>query len=606
MPIRIGQILMGRYRVEEFIASGGMGAVYRVYDQVRNVPLAMKVLHSEIADDPDMFRHFQREAALLKALEHPNIVPFYGLFQDEGYVFLLEAFIDGLTLKEILQQRRPQPLTISEALTILRPICAGLGYAHSQSPKKIIHCDIKPGNIMVDASGTVYLMDFGIARYADSTITTFATAGTPAYMAPEQILGQSASPETDLYGLGAVLYELVTAQRPFQKFEKSDGSGISGSAAERIRGAQLHEQPSNPSQLNPGLPPELSRVLLKALSKDPHYRYSSTAEFLQAVCFAVSMAPNQIPERLLKPGEKSPFPIPSSPTPLSPIPPAQLKKASEPRISLPVVFFAFVGFIVVSFFIYVLIPNEKDGVKDPSVTPRPSATLLAGLRPTLPVSASPTAPPPIITTAPLNTPLVRVSPSPWGYASPVPAAYFPLGSGCGSSHLKVGDSAFLAKQASGLSVLGTASVNSTEVVDQLKTGDVVIIQDGPVCSNGQVMWNVQTPANKSGWVSEGDSQSYQLLWIRTSTPCANALPSRLKAGDWAYTIPEPAVTTRVRSEPGIDFPIVTEVDPGTKMKIISGPNCANQYVWWRVEVDGISGWMTEGIDYYFLAPLPYG
>jgi len=209
----IGQILLNQYRVDSFVASGSMGAVYQVFDLKRNVPLAMKVLHAELAKDPSVFKRFQREARALQKLAHPNILPFYGVHQAQGFTFLLVRYIDGKTLKEILRSRNHQPLTVGEAMTYLKALCSALGYAHAH---KVVHCDVKPGNIMVERGGTVYLTDFGIARHAESTVTTLASLGTAAYMAPEQIRGEAVSAATDIYALGVLLFELLVGHRPFR------------------------------------------------------------------------------------------------------------------------------------------------------------------------------------------------------------------------------------------------------------------------------------------------------------------------------------------------------------------------------------------------------
>ncbi len=211
----VGKVLLRRYRVDTFVATGGMGAVYKVWDVQRNVPLAMKVLSSDLVDDPAGFRSFQREAEALKALSHPNIVTFYGLEQADDFLFLIEDFIEGPTLKEILTKRKVLPLT--EALAILQALCAALGYAHS---KQMIYCDVKPGNVMIDRGGRVCLTDFGIVRQMDLTVTsTFSGAGTPGYMAPEQVQGLMVHAQTDIYALGILLFEMLTGQRPFRGTE---------------------------------------------------------------------------------------------------------------------------------------------------------------------------------------------------------------------------------------------------------------------------------------------------------------------------------------------------------------------------------------------------
>ena len=238
----IGRILLSQYRVDAFIGAGGMSTVYKAWDLKRSVYLAMKVLHADLADDPSVLKLFQREARALEKLAHPNIVPFYGLREDQGFYFLLERYVDGPSLKEILRQRQGQPLSIQETLSFLKAVCAALGYAHVNG---VVHCDVKPGNVMVDRGGTVYLTDFGVARHAESTTTTLATAGTPAYMAPEQILGEAVSPETDVYALGIVLYEMLTGRRPFLGDER-DSQVLGSSTGERVRYAQMNLPPENP------------------------------------------------------------------------------------------------------------------------------------------------------------------------------------------------------------------------------------------------------------------------------------------------------------------------------------------------------------------------
>ncbi len=213
----IGQTILNKYRVDEFIDSGGMGAVYKVWDQVRNVFLAMKVLHDDYVDDPVILKSFKREANALKKLAHPNIVPFYGVEIVNEFAFLLAQFIDGPSLKTILRERG-QPLSIIESLTFLKTVSAALGYAHRNG---VVHCDVKPGNVMVDQGGGIFLTDFGIARHAESTRTSFGgTVGTYAYMAPEQFREEIVTKHTDVYGLGIMLFEMLTGQRPFTGMER--------------------------------------------------------------------------------------------------------------------------------------------------------------------------------------------------------------------------------------------------------------------------------------------------------------------------------------------------------------------------------------------------
>jgi eukaryotic-like serine/threonine-protein kinase len=281
----IGSVLLNQYRVDNFIAAGGMGAVYRVWDLKRDVPLAMKVLHADLAEDPVIFKRFQREANALKKLTHPNIVPFYGLFNSLDMAFLLEAFVDGPSLGDILRRYQGRPLPLNETLVFLKGLCAALGYAHANG---VAHCDVKPGNVMVDRGGNIYLTDFGIARHTESTTTSMGGAGTPAYMAPEQIRGGAVSAATDVYALGVMLFEMLTGRRPFRGNEVgTENGGLT--ANERIRQAHLTLPPPDPRVINPEIPEGLSAVILKAMSKDPNGRYASTQSLFISACAAASV-----------------------------------------------------------------------------------------------------------------------------------------------------------------------------------------------------------------------------------------------------------------------------------------------------------------------------
>ena len=291
----IGETLLEQFQVENFVAAGGMATIFRVWDLKRNVPLAMKVLQPELAEDPAFMARFQREARSLEALVHPHIVPFYGLFRDEDLTFLLERYIDGPSLDEVLRLRAGRPLPISDSMVYFKALYTSLGYGHAQG---IIHCDVKPGNVLIDQGGHVYLTDFGIARYADAAVTTASAIGTPLYMAPEQIRGERVSPRTDVYSLGVLMFELLTGRRPFRG-EGDIPAGVGPELSDRIRYQQLYQPPSDPSALNPAIPVELSRVLLHALQKDPDQRYpdvqAMAADVSQAVGARLQTLPDRVP-----------------------------------------------------------------------------------------------------------------------------------------------------------------------------------------------------------------------------------------------------------------------------------------------------------------------
>jgi tRNA A-37 threonylcarbamoyl transferase component Bud32 len=276
MSIVIGQTLLGRYRVEAFLGRGGMSEVYKVWDGQRSVHLAMKLLREDLAEDMLFLRRFRREAQTLARLQHPNIVRFYGLEQDGPLAFMLMDYVEGTTLRrEILEAKGP--LGMERAVEILRPVCAALHYAHTQG---MVHCDVKPGNIMIDRNGTVMLTDFGIARMTDAATATMVGLGTPAYMAPELVRGQDPTAQTDIYALGVVLYEMLTGgERPFT----GDRATGTGSTSEKVRWEQLNLPAPSPRVHNPALSGQVEAVVLRCLEKSPEKRHGSVLDVLSAL-----------------------------------------------------------------------------------------------------------------------------------------------------------------------------------------------------------------------------------------------------------------------------------------------------------------------------------
>lgn len=290
----IGEVLLNQYRVERYLASGGMATIYLVWDLKRRVHLAMKVLHPELAEDPTFIRRFQREASSLEQLVHPHIVTFYGLFQDGDLTFMLERYIDGPSLDELLRKRAGQPLPILDALVCFKALYTSLGYAHEQG---IVHCDVKPGNVLVDQGGSVYLTDFGISRYMDGSTTTTSVTGTPLYMAPEQVLGQRPTPRTDVYSLGVVLFELLTGRRPF----RGDGElppQAGASPIDRIRYQQLYAPIPDPRLYQADIPESLALVVMKAMAKNPADRYRTVQDMAEDVARAAGSRFENLPNRV--------------------------------------------------------------------------------------------------------------------------------------------------------------------------------------------------------------------------------------------------------------------------------------------------------------------
>lgn len=272
-----GRTLKDRYQVIESIGRGGMAEVFKVWDNQRAVHLAMKVLRQDIAQDPIFLRRFQREAKALSSLQHPNIVRFFGLDREDLISFLLMEYVEGVSLQSEILRNNGAPLKNNRVLEILQPICSALHYAHQQG---ITHCDLKPGNILIDHNGRVLLTDFGIARTLDAATATMAGIGTPAYMAPELVRGEEPTPQTDVYALGVVLYEMLTGgERPFT----GEGASITGTTAEKVRWEQVKAAPTSPSRYNPQILPDWERVVLRCLEKDKRQRFAGPMDVFKTI-----------------------------------------------------------------------------------------------------------------------------------------------------------------------------------------------------------------------------------------------------------------------------------------------------------------------------------
>jgi serine/threonine protein kinase len=290
MASLVGMTLKNRYRVDDFLGRGGMAEVYRVYDKQRNVPLAMKLLREDLAEDRVFMRRFAREAQNLTRLQHPNIVRCYGLEQEGRLVYMLMDFIEGSTLRaQISDYGRPMPFR--QVLEILRPVCSALDYAHQMG---VVHCDVKSANIMINRSGTVFLTDFGVARSLDTATSTMVGIGTPAYMAPEMILGKDPTPQTDIYALGILLYEMLTGgERPFT----GERAAITGTTADKVRWEHIKLEPTPISKYNSTISPELEAVINTAINKKAQLRYRDAQEFVFAVARAMHIDYQSIGDR---------------------------------------------------------------------------------------------------------------------------------------------------------------------------------------------------------------------------------------------------------------------------------------------------------------------
>lgn len=286
-----GQVLGGRYRVEESIASSGMANVYLATDQKLGRTVAIKLLHANYAADPEFLARFEREARATAALSHPNIVLVHDFDQVDGVAFLVLGYVPGHNLRKVLQHHRLSP---SQALELFEPILAGLSAAHLAG---VIHRDIKPENILLGPN-EVKVADFGLARALDDPnhkTRTGMMMGTPAYVSPEHVLGEEISAASDIYSAGILLFEMLTGEQPF--------------AAENslaVAYKHVNSEVPRPSTLVPDLPTELDDLVIGATARTPEDRFGSAAEYLAAVRRVRALLPPAeplppIPEELVLP-----------------------------------------------------------------------------------------------------------------------------------------------------------------------------------------------------------------------------------------------------------------------------------------------------------------
>jgi len=256
------QILAQRYELIERIGDGGMASVYRAHDQLLDRYVAVKILHPQFANDEDFIVRFRKEAQGAAKLSHANIVNIYDVGECDNQYFIVMEYVEGETLKNKIQ--REKTLSIEAVLDIGGQIVGALEHAHTHN---LIHCDIKPHNILIKPNGQVKVADFGIARAASSTTMTYSgnVVGSVHYISPEQAQGNSITPKSDIYSLGVVFYEMLTGRVPFQ-----------GENVVSIALKHLQEQPQPIHELRPEVPPVLEAIVLKAMEKDPQKRFSST------------------------------------------------------------------------------------------------------------------------------------------------------------------------------------------------------------------------------------------------------------------------------------------------------------------------------------------
>jgi serine/threonine-protein kinase len=267
--LEAGQTLDGRFELTDLVSRSGMASIFKANDKQTNQVVALKVPFMQFESDPGFFSRFEREEKIGTTLNHPYILRVEPIETPKSRPYIVMEFLEGQTLAHLM--RSVKPLPEKDALTIASRICEALHYMHDH---EVTHRDLKPENIMICNDGSIRIMDFGIAKFEGQRRLTFGgftpTMGTPDYMAPEQVKGKRGDPRTDIYSLGAIIYEMVTGSPPFE-----------GANPFLIMNARLTGDPVPPRQKNPNLSPQVEEIIMHAMARNPAERYPD-ARVMQA------------------------------------------------------------------------------------------------------------------------------------------------------------------------------------------------------------------------------------------------------------------------------------------------------------------------------------
>jgi serine/threonine-protein kinase len=296
--VDVGQLLDDRFEITERIATSGMASIFRATDRKTAGEVALKIPHLKYESDPGFFERFRREQEIGERLRHPYVLR----VEPEGDAprgrpYMVMELLEGETLGSIMRSMRVIP--VSDAVQIAARICDGLAYMHAND---IVHRDLKPDNVMICNDGTIRIMDFGIAKVEGARRLTFGgfqpAMGTPDYMAPEQVRGKRGDPRTDIYAMGAILYEMVTGEPPF-----------AGSSPLVIMNARLTADPVAPRAINAEIPPGVEEIMLHAMARNPLERYQSVREMKEELDHPDQVAITGRASRLVEQGTVSKVPM---------------------------------------------------------------------------------------------------------------------------------------------------------------------------------------------------------------------------------------------------------------------------------------------------------
>jgi serine/threonine protein kinase/lipoprotein NlpI len=278
-----GSIFAGRYQIIEELSKGSTGRVYKVLDKEINSKLALKLIHSAVSADENTVESLRNELKLARSIVHKNICRLYDINKAEGSHYITMEYVEGQDLRSLIRQTGH--LAVPTIVSIVKQVCEGLSEAHRQG---IVHRDLKPANIMIDRDGGVHIMDFGVACSLESKglASVGIICGTPLYMSPEQTESEEVDQRSDIYSLGIILFEMTTGRVPF-----------SGEDLLSVARKHKSEMPTEPRDVNPNIPDDLNRLILRCLAKDKEKRYQSARELHSALSnlqmeFAVADRPD--------------------------------------------------------------------------------------------------------------------------------------------------------------------------------------------------------------------------------------------------------------------------------------------------------------------------
>ncbi|HXV44166.1 MAG TPA: serine/threonine-protein kinase, partial [Anaerolineae bacterium] len=307
----VGQTIAGRYKLEAVLGQGGMSTVYKTTDANLQRPVALKLIHAHLSNDPEFVRRFEQEAAAVARLRHPNIIQIYDFAHEGDLSYMVMEYVPGETLQDKLKALNAtnQRLPLAETIQLMAIICDTVAYAHNRG---MIHRDLKPANVMLTPQGLPVLMDFGVAKMlGEGHLTATGTiVGTARYMSPEQASGEHPDKRTDIYSLGVILYEMTTGRPPFD-----------GDSDIAILMKHVSQPVPDIRQIQSSVPDLLVAVIEKALAKNPAERYQTAADMAIALR-AISLQPRHTgslpvvapsfppsPAPLVQPARKSGLPI---------------------------------------------------------------------------------------------------------------------------------------------------------------------------------------------------------------------------------------------------------------------------------------------------------